>query len=118
MLGHVTGDAAATFEPERGRLFGLAYRLLGSASDAEDIMQDAFLRWASTDRASIAEPATAAWLTTTVTNLAPGAGLAGRPPPGSPAHRACSWPGTGSARKAGSPTARWQAASGPGPVPR
>ena len=67
MLGHVTGDAAATFEPERGRLFGLAYRLLGSASDAEDVLQDAFLRWAATDRASIAEPA--AWLTTTVTNL-------------------------------------------------
>jgi len=67
MLGHVTGDAAATFEPERGRLFGLAYRLLGSASDAEDILQDAFLRWAATDRASISEPA--AWLTTTVTNL-------------------------------------------------
>jgi len=67
MLGLVTGDAAATFEPERGRLFGLAYRLLGSASDAEDILQDAFLRWAATDRASISEPA--AWLTTTVTNL-------------------------------------------------
>jgi len=67
MLGHVTGDAAATFEPERGRLFGLAYRLLGSACDAEDILQDAFLRWAATDRTSIAEPA--AWLTTTVTNL-------------------------------------------------
>src|SRR5262249_59458666 len=67
MLGHVTGDAAAIFEPERGRLFGLAYRLLGSACDAEDILQDAFLRWAAMDRASIAEPA--AWLTTTVTNL-------------------------------------------------
>jgi DNA-directed RNA polymerase specialized sigma24 family protein len=67
MLGQVTGDAAATFEPERGRLFGLAYRLLGSASDAEDMLQDAFLRWAATDRASVAEPA--AWLTTTVTNL-------------------------------------------------
>ena len=56
MLGHVTGDAAATFEPERGRLFGLAYRLLGSASDAKDVLQDAFLQWAAKDRASIASP--------------------------------------------------------------
>jgi SnoaL-like domain/Sigma-70 region 2 len=39
----VTGDAAAVFQAQRGRLFGLAYRLLGSASDAEDVLQDAFL---------------------------------------------------------------------------
>jgi RNA polymerase sigma factor (sigma-70 family) len=67
MLGHVTGDAAVIFEAERRRLFGLAYRLLGSAADAEDVLQDAFLRWAAADHASIAEPA--AWLTTAVTNL-------------------------------------------------
>ena len=67
MLGHVTGDPAVTFEAERRRLFGLAYRLLGSAADAEDILQDAFLRWSAADRAAIAEPG--AWLTTTVTNL-------------------------------------------------
>jgi RNA polymerase sigma factor (sigma-70 family) len=67
MLGHVTGDPAVIFEAERRRLFGLAYRLLGSAADAEDILQDAFLRWSATDRGAIGEPA--AWLTTTVTNL-------------------------------------------------
>jgi RNA polymerase sigma factor (sigma-70 family) len=63
----VTTDAAADFAAQRGRLFGLAYRLLGSASDAEDILQDAFLRWNAADRDAIADPA--AWLTRAVTNL-------------------------------------------------
>jgi RNA polymerase sigma-70 factor (ECF subfamily) len=63
----VTGDATAVFETQRGRLFGLAYRLLGSASDAEDVLQDAFLRWDAVDRDAVSEPA--AWLTTAVTNL-------------------------------------------------
>jgi RNA polymerase sigma-70 factor (ECF subfamily) len=63
----VTVDAAAAFEAQRGRLFGLAYRLLGSVSDAEDMLQDAFLRWDAADRDTIKEPA--AWLTTVVTNL-------------------------------------------------
>ncbi|WP_208878192.1 RNA polymerase sigma-70 factor [Streptomyces armeniacus] len=55
------------FEAQRGRLFGLAYRLLGSAAEAEDAVQDAYLRWESADRAAIAVPA--AWLTKAVTNL-------------------------------------------------
>jgi RNA polymerase sigma factor (sigma-70 family) len=63
----VTGDGAAVFGAQRGRLFGLAYRMLGSASDAEDVLQDAFLRWAAADRDAIADPA--AWLTRAVTNL-------------------------------------------------
>ena len=67
MLERVTVDTAVSFEAERRRLFGLAYRLLGSAADAEDVLQDAFLRWSAADRAAVAEPA--AWLTTTVTNL-------------------------------------------------
>jgi len=54
------------FEAERRRLFSLAYRLLGSASDAEDVLQTAFERWIATD-ATVAEPR--AWLTTVVTNL-------------------------------------------------
>jgi RNA polymerase sigma-70 factor (ECF subfamily) len=62
----VTVDA---FEAERPRLLGLAYRMLGSLADAEDVVQDAWLRWAgSKDRDDIANPA--AWLTTTTTRLA------------------------------------------------
>jgi RNA polymerase sigma factor (sigma-70 family) len=63
----VTGDAAAVFAAHRERLFSLAYRLLGSAATAEDVLQDAFLRWDGADREAIAEPA--AWLTRAVTNL-------------------------------------------------
>jgi RNA polymerase sigma-70 factor (ECF subfamily) len=63
----VAVDVAAEFQAERGRLFGLAYRLLGSAADAEDVVQDAFLRWHDADRASIAAPS--AWLAKVVTNL-------------------------------------------------
>jgi RNA polymerase sigma-70 factor (ECF subfamily) len=58
---------AEVFEAQRPRLFGLAYRLLGSASDAEDVVQDAFLRWSGSDHAAVAAPA--AWLTTVVVNL-------------------------------------------------
>lgn len=61
--------AAAThlFTQARPRLFGLAYRLLGSAEEAEDVVQDAFLRWHRADDAAIDTPV--AWLTTIVTNL-------------------------------------------------
>lgn len=55
------------FEGQRGRLFGLAYRMLGSAADAEDVLQEAHLRWTSAEPGRIAEPA--AWLTRVVTNL-------------------------------------------------
>ncbi len=55
------------FEANRNRLASLAYRLLGSAADAEDAVQDAFLRWQAADRAHIEVPE--AWLTKVVTNL-------------------------------------------------
>ncbi|MGH3858310.1 sigma-70 family RNA polymerase sigma factor [Actinokineospora sp.] len=55
------------FEANRNRLASLAYRLLGSAADAEDAVQDAFLRWQAADRARIEVPE--AWLTKVVTNL-------------------------------------------------
>ncbi|MCX5009456.1 sigma-70 family RNA polymerase sigma factor [Streptomyces sp. NBC_00555] len=55
------------FEASRTRLASLAYRLLGSASDAEDAVQDAFLRWQAADRQQIEVPE--AWLTKVVTNL-------------------------------------------------
>lgn len=56
------------FEAERPRLTGLAYRMLGSRAEAEDVVQDAWLRWDRSDRTEIRSPA--AWLTTTVTRLA------------------------------------------------
>jgi len=56
------------FEAERPRLTGLAYRMLGSRAEAEDVVQDAWLRWDRTDRSEIRSPG--AWLTTTVTRLA------------------------------------------------
>ncbi len=55
------------FEAGRDRLASLAYRLLGSAADAEDAVQDAFLHWQAADRQRIAVPE--AWLTKVVTNL-------------------------------------------------
>ena len=60
-------DAATTFEPHRRRLRGLAYRMLGSLSEAEDIVQDAFLRWHDVDRSAIASPG--AYLATIVARL-------------------------------------------------
>jgi RNA polymerase sigma-70 factor (ECF subfamily) len=47
---------AADFELHRELLAGLAYRMLGSVAEAEDVVQDAFLRWREVDRAAIAAP--------------------------------------------------------------
>jgi RNA polymerase sigma-70 factor (ECF subfamily) len=49
-------EGLADFESHRTFLAGLAYRMLGSVAEAEDVVQDAFLRWREVDRASIAEP--------------------------------------------------------------
>ncbi|MFE9624660.1 RNA polymerase sigma-70 factor [Streptomyces sp. NPDC006527] len=61
-------QAAQQFMAARPRLFGIAYRVLGSAVEAEDIVQDAWLRWQNTDRAGIREPA--AFLATITARLA------------------------------------------------
>ena len=58
-------DDITVFEQARPGLFGLAYRLLGSRADAEDAVQETFLKWRSTDRALIDSPG--AWLTTACT---------------------------------------------------
>jgi len=63
------GAAEAAFlEAERPRLLGLAYRILGSRAEAEDAVQDAFLRWRTAERATIESPG--AWLTTVCTRRA------------------------------------------------
>ncbi|GAB2647085.1 RNA polymerase sigma-70 factor [Nocardia goodfellowii] len=55
------------FLVHRPRLFALAYRMLGSAGEAEDAVQEAYLRWSGTERDTIRSAE--AWLTTTVVNL-------------------------------------------------
>ena len=61
-------DGVAVFESVRPRLFGIAYRMLGSAAEAEDIVQDAWLRWQGTDRSAVVDPP--AFLATATTRLA------------------------------------------------
>jgi RNA polymerase sigma-70 factor (ECF subfamily) len=60
-------DAAASFDPLRPRLIRVAYRMLGSLADAEDVVQDAFIRWLGSDRATVLEPE--AFLRRVVTRL-------------------------------------------------
>ena len=60
-------DPTAVFQGERGRLFGVAYRMLGSVSEAEDVLQDAWLRWQAVDFGTVDNPP--AFLMRTVTRL-------------------------------------------------
>jgi RNA polymerase sigma-70 factor, ECF subfamily len=60
-------DPALSFEPHRRRLLGLAYRMLGSIAEAEDAVQDAYLRWHAADRDAVSD--TRAFLTTTTTRI-------------------------------------------------
>jgi RNA polymerase sigma-70 factor (ECF subfamily) len=63
-----TARQEPTFEAERARLTGLAYRITGSRTVAEDLVQEAWIRWSATDRSTIERPA--AWLTTVTSRLA------------------------------------------------
>jgi RNA polymerase sigma-70 factor (ECF subfamily) len=60
-------DAAASFDPLRPKLMRVAYRMLGSVADAEDMVQEAFIRWMRADRAAVREPE--AFLRRAVTRL-------------------------------------------------
>jgi RNA polymerase sigma-70 factor, ECF subfamily len=65
----VTASAETlSFDALRPRLFGIAYRMLGVRADAEDVLQDAWLRWREADHASL--QSAEAWLVTVVTRLA------------------------------------------------
>lgn len=57
----------STFQEQRPTLFGIAYRMLGSVTEGEDMVQETFLRWQRQDPASIQSPR--AWLTSTITRL-------------------------------------------------
>lgn len=71
-MNHADGDGAfgeiAAFDQVRGRLFGIAYRMLGSRAEAEDVVQETYVRWHETDRTAIRNPE--AWLVTACTRLA------------------------------------------------
>jgi RNA polymerase sigma-70 factor, ECF subfamily len=63
-----TDERAAVFTDTRPQLFSIAYRMLGSVADAEDIVQDTYLRWQRAPDDEVREPR--AYLTTIVTRLA------------------------------------------------
>ncbi len=65
--GSLGAADAAFFESRRRGLFWLAYRMLGTHADAEDAVQETFVKWLHADRAAIQTPA--AWLTSACTNL-------------------------------------------------
>ena len=56
MMERAGEDAATVFDPLRPRLMRVAYRMLGSVADAEDVVQEAFLRWLDTDRDAVRNP--------------------------------------------------------------
>ena len=61
-------EALAPFQAVRGRLFGLAYRMLGSRAEAEDVVQEAYVRWHQADQGAVENAE--AWLVSAATRLA------------------------------------------------
>jgi RNA polymerase sigma-70 factor, ECF subfamily len=69
-------DGLAAFVGARSRLFGIAYRVVGSSAEAEDVVQEVWLRWQATDRSVVLDAA--AFLVTTTTRLAINAAVSAR----------------------------------------
>ncbi|WP_081823754.1 sigma-70 family RNA polymerase sigma factor [Pseudacidobacterium ailaaui] len=67
MMADMEDTAAAVFDPLRPQLVRVAYRMLGSVADAEDVVQEAFLRWLEADRSAVQQPE--AFLRCVVTRL-------------------------------------------------
>ena len=63
----VQDDGLSAFVPVRPRLFGIAYRMLGSTAEAEDVVQDVWMRWQSMNRSTVDNPP--AYLATATTRL-------------------------------------------------
>jgi RNA polymerase sigma factor (sigma-70 family) len=72
----VSDADAASFHTMRPRLFGIAYRVLGSATEADDVVQDAWIRWQGTDRSQVRDAT--AFLVATTTRLAINVGQSAR----------------------------------------
>ena len=67
MSNSAADEKVRIFDEKRGRLFGIAYRMLGTKDDAEDIVQDAYIRWHKSEVGEIETPE--AWLVSVVTRL-------------------------------------------------
>ena len=63
----MTDQSAALFEEHRQLLFGIAYRMLGSVADAQDMVQETYVRWQQASEEDIRAPR--GWLTTVITRL-------------------------------------------------
>jgi RNA polymerase sigma-70 factor (ECF subfamily) len=74
--GDVSDADAASFQTVRPRLFGIAYRVLGSATEADDVVQDTWIRWQGTDRSKVRDAG--AFLAVTTTRLAINVGQSAR----------------------------------------
>ncbi len=81
-----TSPMAEAFEAQRDRLRAVAYRMLGSHTDAEDVVQEAWLRLSRQDTASIDN--LAGWLTTVVGRISLDVLRSRRTPPGGVLRRA------------------------------
>ena len=76
MIARVSDADTASFQTVRPRLFGIAYRVLGSAAEAEDVVQDTWIRWQGTDRSKVRDAA--GFLATTTARLAINVGQSAR----------------------------------------